>query len=45
MPVLVVSTPAIGLQGVVGPFESREEWCKYVERLGHYNIVNDTVVE
>ena len=41
-----VPTPAVGLHGVVGPFESsREEWCEYAERLGHYCVVNDIVAE
>ena len=43
-PVPVLPTPAVGLHGVVAPFEpSKEEWCEYSERLAHYFVANDIV--
>ena len=42
----VVRTQAVGLHGIVGPFDpSQEEWCEYAERLSHYFIANDIVGE
>ena len=41
-----VRTQAVGLHGVVGPFDpSQEEWCEYTERLSHYFVANDIVGE
>ena len=38
----VASTLAVGLHGIVGPFDpAQEEWCEYAERLGHYFVAND----
>ena len=43
---LAVRTQAVGLHGVVGPFDpSQEEWCEYAERLSHYFVANDIAGE
>lgn len=39
-----VAAPTVrvaGLVGVVAPFNGKEEWIDYAERLEHYFIAND----